>query len=182
MDGPGVLVIRLHPSLRSVTDQNIRIFIIEGCATIVLGFVCFFCLPDSPALSTRWMNDEERRFMELQSVIKNGGRHSTETADKFRWCLLVELVTDIKVWMQGFILFTMGSVTYGEFFPCEQRPHETYSCTRLQVHYAIHHAVDGVRKYLRSTARRHTLHLLLPCTRLTSSSPSRHTSQAPSLP
>lgn len=68
------------------------------------------------------MNDEERRFMELQSVIKNGGRHSTETADKFRWGLLLELVTDIKVWMQGFILFTMGSVTYGEYLSFGQDP------------------------------------------------------------
>jgi MFS family permease len=52
------------------------IFILEGLATVVLGMATWFWLADSPALS-KWLTDEEKRYLEVQHFIKDGGLFST---------------------------------------------------------------------------------------------------------
>lgn len=47
------------------------IFIIEGLATVVLGAASFFLLLDSPRRS-KWLEEDEIRFLELQRFIKEG--------------------------------------------------------------------------------------------------------------
>ncbi|KAJ5153856.1 uncharacterized protein N7500_009295 [Penicillium coprophilum] len=34
------------------------IFIIEGAASVLLAFLCYFCLVDSPELSTKWLEPD----------------------------------------------------------------------------------------------------------------------------
>lgn len=89
------------------------IFILEGIATVLIGILCFVGLPDSPALSNRWMNHEELRYMEILAVVKNGGR-STEESEKFKWKYVRDVVSDVKMWLQAYILFMLGMCTYGK--------------------------------------------------------------------
>ena len=70
-------------------------------------------MPDTPALSGRWLNQEEQRYLEIQTIIKEGGRSSMEKDDKFKWGYLTDLLTDYKVYMQAWILFTASVLAYG---------------------------------------------------------------------
>jgi MFS family permease len=54
------------------------IFLIEGLITVMLGVTCFFLLIDSPRLSTRWLDQDEIRYLEIQHFIKEGGRFREE--------------------------------------------------------------------------------------------------------
>ena len=67
-------------------------------------------------LSGRWLNENERRYLVLQNVIKNAGRGTSddgEKADKFKWSYLKDLLTDYKVYLQAWILFTASVCAYG---------------------------------------------------------------------
>ena len=72
-------------------------------------------MPDSPELSQKWLNQEEIHYLLLQRKIKEGNRvnHDGEVAEKFKWSLLRELVTDYKIYLQAFILFTASVCAYG---------------------------------------------------------------------
>ncbi|KAI7088253.1 MFS general substrate transporter [Hortaea werneckii] len=89
------------------------IFLLEGIATVLIGIACFFVMPDTPALSSRWLNAEEIRYLEIQTYIKEGGRSSMEATEKFKWSYLTDLLTDYKVYLQAFILFTASVCAYG---------------------------------------------------------------------
>ncbi|KAF7188316.1 MFS-type transporter cnsO [Pseudocercospora fuligena] len=89
------------------------IFILEGIATVLIGIACFFIMPDTPSLSGRWLNQEEQRYLEIQTIIKEGGKSSMEKGDKFKWGYLTDLLTDYKVYMQAWILFTASVLAYG---------------------------------------------------------------------
>ncbi|KAI7369408.1 MFS general substrate transporter [Hortaea werneckii] len=89
------------------------IFLLEGIATVLIGIACFFIMPDTPALSSRWLNAEEIRYLEIQTYIKEGGRSSMEATEKFKWSYLTDLLTDYKVYLQAFILFTASTCAYG---------------------------------------------------------------------
>jgi MFS family permease len=92
------------------------IFILEGLATILLGVVCFFFLIDSPQLSTKWLEPEEIRYLEIQKFIKEGGQFAEEKTDKFRWSDLKAVVTDYKMYMQAFNLMAISACSYGMKF------------------------------------------------------------------
>ena len=87
----------------------------QGMVTVVVGFACFFIMPDTPALSGRWLTADEQRYLMLQNLIKNGGGEKDEKSDKFKWTYLKELVTDYKVYLQAWILFTASVCAYGKF-------------------------------------------------------------------
>ncbi|KAG9856971.1 MFS general substrate transporter, partial [Aureobasidium melanogenum] len=92
------------------------IFLLEGIATVVVGVCCFFVMPDTPSLSGKWLNQNEQRYLVLQNVIKNAGRGTSddgEKADKFKWVYLKDLLTDYKVYLQSWILFTASVCAYG---------------------------------------------------------------------
>lgn len=89
------------------------IFLLEGIATVVIGAACFFIMPDTPALSGKWLTAEEMQYFAIQQIIKDGGRATSEKADKFKWSYLIDLVTDYKVYLQAWILFTASVCAYG---------------------------------------------------------------------
>lgn len=96
------------------------IFLLEGIVTVVVGAACFILMPDTPQLSGKWLTAEEMRYFAIQTMIKDGGRASAEKADKFRWGYLKDLVTDYKVYLQAWILFTASVCAYGK---CRIAPH-----------------------------------------------------------
>ncbi|KAF6792050.1 transporter C1002.16c-like protein 24 [Colletotrichum sojae] len=93
------------------------IFILEGIVTIVLGVCTFFFLIDSPVLSTRWLQPDEIRFLELQRFIKQGGRFQDEEKDeKFKWADLRAVVTNWRLYMQAWALLATSACSYGTKF------------------------------------------------------------------
>jgi len=91
------------------------IFVLEGAATILIGLATPFVMPDSPELSQKWLSQEEIRYLLIQRYIKEGGKTNAtgEAAEKFKWKLFRELITDYKVYLQAFILFTASTCAYG---------------------------------------------------------------------
>ena len=91
------------------------IFILEGAVTVFIGIATFFVMPDSPELSRKWLSEDEVKYLQLQRLIKEGGKSNAtgEVAEKFKWGLLRELVTDYKVYLQAWILFTASVCAYG---------------------------------------------------------------------
>lgn len=74
-------------------------------------------MPDTPALSGRWLNAEEQRYLHIQTIIKEGGAKNMESSEKFKWSYLTDLLTDYKVYMQAWILFTASVLAYGKHPP-----------------------------------------------------------------
>ncbi|KAF9880140.1 major facilitator superfamily transporter [Colletotrichum karsti] len=93
------------------------IFLLEGIFTVLTGIATFFLLIDSPALSTKWLEPEEIRFLELQSFIKQGGRFEDEAQeDKFKWADLKAVVTNWRLYMQAWALLATSACSYGTKF------------------------------------------------------------------
>ena len=87
------------------------IFILEGLATVLLGVATFFFLIDTPALSTRWLEPEEIRYLELSMVIKQGGTFQEETG--FKWRDLTMVLTNWRVYVQAYFLLVQSALSYG---------------------------------------------------------------------
>ncbi|KAM0431262.1 hypothetical protein ACHAPT_005232 [Fusarium lateritium] len=87
------------------------IFILEGLATVVLGVCCFFFLIDTPALSTRWLEPEEIRYLELSMFIKQGGGFHEES--KVRWKDLKMVLTNWRIYVQAYFLLCQSALSYG---------------------------------------------------------------------
>lgn len=89
------------------------IFIIEGIVTVIFGVMTLFFMIDTPKHSKGWLSEDERRYLRIQSIIREGSRLSEEEAHKFRWSDLFSILTDPKVYMQGWILFSTTACSYG---------------------------------------------------------------------
>lgn len=87
------------------------IFILEGLATVLLGVATFFFLIDTPALSTRWLEPEEIRYLELSMVIKQGGTFQEESG--FKWRDLTMVLTNWRVYVQAYFLLVQSALSYG---------------------------------------------------------------------
>ncbi|KAK6196939.1 HIR complex subunit [Pestalotiopsis sp. IQ-011] len=90
------------------------IFILEGLVTVVIGICCRFLLIDSPALSTRWLDQEEIRYLELSMFIKQGGNFQSEK--HFRWTDLKMAAKNWRIYMQAYFLFVQSALSYGTKF------------------------------------------------------------------
>lgn len=88
------------------------IFILEGLATVVLGVACFFLLIDTPALSMRWLDPDEIRYLELSMFVKQGGR--VEGEKNFKWRDLKMVLLNWRVYLQAWALLAQSALSYGE--------------------------------------------------------------------
>ncbi|KAH7130898.1 major facilitator superfamily domain-containing protein [Dactylonectria macrodidyma] len=87
------------------------IFLLEGLATVVLGVACFFLLIDTPALSTRWLEPEEIRYLELSMFIKQGGGYREESS--VRWKDIKMVLTNWRIYVQAYFLICQSALSYG---------------------------------------------------------------------
>ena len=101
-------------------------------------------MPDTPVLSGRWLNPEEIRYLEIQTYIKEGGRSSMEATEKFKWSYLTDLLTDYKIYLQAFILFTASVCAYGKAPSRRLTSPVSDPKSRPQVHNAFDHEVNGL--------------------------------------
>jgi hypothetical protein len=76
--------------------------------------MCFFLLVDTPALSTRWLEPDEIRYLELSMFIKQGGGFSDEKFSKRRD--LKKVLLNWRVYVQAYFLVCQSALSYGMKF------------------------------------------------------------------
>lgn len=83
------------------------IFLLEGIFTIVLGFITYFWLIDSPSVSASWLEPDEIRYLELRQRADPSRRAaSRETSRSDTRKAFVAVVTDWQIWMHGIIYWS----------------------------------------------------------------------------
>ncbi|PLB36953.1 putative MFS transporter [Aspergillus candidus] len=96
------------------------IFILEGLATVVVGVASFFLLIDTPGMSSRWLDADEIRYLELQLFIKDGGafEETDQEVDNKQNRLkdLFAVLTNWKMYGFGYILLCQTACSYGTKF------------------------------------------------------------------
>lgn len=88
------------------------IFLLEGIATVIIGVACFFLLIDTPALSTRWLEPDEIRYLEISMFIKQGGTFQEEANVKGRD--LKKVLTNWRIYVQAWFPFFQSALSYGK--------------------------------------------------------------------
>jgi hypothetical protein len=96
------------------------IFLLEGLASVALGVGCFWFLIDSPALSTRWLEPEEIRFLTLRKQAHRGRVVVDESEKKFSWKTLLVVLKDWHLYLQVFNFWSNAVPNYGLKFTMPQ--------------------------------------------------------------
>lgn len=96
------------------------IFIIEGLATVLLSGVCYWCLVDSPELSSRWLESQEIRYLALRKQAQRGRLVLDDHAGKFDWTSLFKVVTDWHIYLQVLNFWSNVIPNYGLKFTLPQ--------------------------------------------------------------
>lgn len=94
------------------------IFLIEGIASVLAGASCFFILPDSPALSGKWLKPDEARFLELTQAQGRGKKVSASKKEDLR--TLARVLTDWQLYLQGVVFMSNTVPNYGLKFTMPQ--------------------------------------------------------------
>ncbi|KAL2818818.1 putative MFS transporter [Aspergillus cavernicola] len=80
------------------------IFLLEGIATVILGII-----------STKWLDLEEIRYLELQHFIKEGGNFKEEKK-KTSWKDIKATMLNWRMYMLAYILLAQSACSYGTKF------------------------------------------------------------------
>ena len=88
------------------------IFILEGIATVLLGGLCFFLLIDSPQLSTKWLDPEEIKYLEIQHFVKEGG-HFKDEKKRTSWKDIKGTMLNWRMYCLAYILLAQSACSYG---------------------------------------------------------------------
>ncbi|KAF8529692.1 major facilitator superfamily domain-containing protein [Hysterangium stoloniferum] len=92
------------------------LFIIEGCITVVVGFMTMFILPDYPH-NTRWLSSSERHLAQMR-LAEDTGEADNDSSEDSAWAGLKMAITDVKV--QLFMLMSCVGylgLSFIVFFP-----------------------------------------------------------------
>lgn len=97
--------------------QFLRIFLIEGLISVLFGIGTFFLLPDTPALSSRWLSEDEARYLVLMNQAtrgSNAARAQNTGAEparkkKFNWKAIKAMLTDQHIYLQA-VVFASNSI------------------------------------------------------------------------
>ncbi|KAG9249538.1 major facilitator superfamily domain-containing protein [Emericellopsis atlantica] len=87
------------------------IFLIEGGVTILLGVLTTVVLVDSPRTS-KWLTEDEKRYLELMSFIRDNGSARVEGGPTV-WDDLKSITTDWRYWTLGLVLHNVGACGLG---------------------------------------------------------------------
>lgn len=82
------------------------IFILEGLATVLAGVMTFFCLIDSPESSTRWLDADEIRYLQLRHISHNGRKTEDGEKKSVDWKILRSVLTDWQIYLQALIYWS----------------------------------------------------------------------------
>lgn len=106
------------------------IFIIEGVLTVLLGISAFWILPDSPSHSTRWLSEDEIRYLKLlyrkyranhvQQDDSSDEHGAAPAKQNQRWKVLASVLTDWQIYLQALIFMSSSVPTYALKFTLPQ--------------------------------------------------------------
>ncbi|KAB8278698.1 major facilitator superfamily domain-containing protein [Aspergillus minisclerotigenes] len=91
------------------------IFLIEGLITVVLGVLTFFLLVDSPEISTKWLDQDEIRYLVIQEFIKEGGKFKEEDK-KTSWKDVGDMMRNWRIYLLSYIMLCQSACNYGTKF------------------------------------------------------------------
>ncbi|KAL4895493.1 major facilitator superfamily domain-containing protein [Aspergillus ambiguus] len=91
------------------------IFIIEGLLTVVLGVLSFFLLIDSPRLSSKWLDQDEIRYLDIQHFIKEGGQFK-EDYQGTSWRDIWDMMLNWRIYLLASIMICQSACAYGTKF------------------------------------------------------------------
>ncbi|KAH7024552.1 putative allantoate permease [Microdochium trichocladiopsis] len=93
------------------------LFIIEGLATVCLGVICFFVLPDYPG-TTSWLSETEKIVAQGRLAADAGSEDVTSEDQVTIWQGLYWAVKDYRVWIFACLqMATTISISFSHFFP-----------------------------------------------------------------
>ncbi|KAG9520683.1 MFS general substrate transporter, partial [Aureobasidium melanogenum] len=93
------------------------LFILEGLATICVGCIALFVLPDYPA-TTRWLTEEEKIIAQGRLAADAGSDDVLEEDKVSIWRGIAWAGKDYRVWLfAGLQMATTASISYSHFFP-----------------------------------------------------------------
>lgn len=90
----------------------------EGLASVLLGVLCFFALPDSPSRAS-WLSAEEAKFLELTHIAYRGVKTTAKTEpgapkkSRVNWPILKQVVTDWQLYLQAMVFWSNIVPNYG---------------------------------------------------------------------
>ncbi|KAF9777086.1 hypothetical protein IL306_004644 [Fusarium sp. DS 682] len=82
------------------------IFILEGLATVLAGVMTFFCLIDSPTSSSKWLEPDEIRYLELRQLAQNGNKAAEGRKKSLDWKILRSVICDWQIYLQALIYWS----------------------------------------------------------------------------
>ncbi|KAL4870279.1 hypothetical protein BDV12DRAFT_207940 [Aspergillus spectabilis] len=86
------------------------IFLLESIVTVFLGILTYFLLIDSPTLSSRWLDQDEIRYLDLRQRADPSRRATARTkadsSSSDTRKALIAVLTDWQIWMHGIIYWS----------------------------------------------------------------------------
>ncbi|OGM49825.1 MFS transporter [Aspergillus bombycis] len=79
------------------------------------GGLTFFLLVDSPQLSTKWLDQDEIRYLEIQEFIKEGGQFKEENK-KTSWKDVGDMMLNWRIYLLSYIMLCQSACNYGTKF------------------------------------------------------------------
>lgn len=92
------------------------IFILEGIFTVTAGALCFLMLCDSPALSTRWLDADEIRYLELRQLARRPGIPRDNAKKHFNLAIFKDILCDYKIYLLAFANWSNAVPNYAMKF------------------------------------------------------------------
>lgn len=91
------------------------IFLLEGAVSVLAGVICIFCLPDTPALSTKFLQPDEIRFLQTRKLAVqriNQDAREEGSRRRFPWKTLVSVLLDWKIYLMVIIYWSNSMPNY----------------------------------------------------------------------
>lgn len=93
----------------------------EGIASVAAGGMTFFFLIDSPALSYKWLDADEIRYLELRQLARPGNSARVREVEKSRkWQIVGTVLLDWQLYLQAFVYWSNSAPNYGMKFTMPQ--------------------------------------------------------------
>lgn len=137
-------------------------FLIEGAASILVGVMAYFILPDWPE-NTRWLSEEEREMAQYRVLLSNGGKKEEVGGT---WDALRQAVKDPFTWLFCAMHFSLiNAQSFKDFFPSIVK---TFGFGELQTYlvqappYAIAYLCACALAYSSGKFQESTYHIIIP--------------------
>ena len=93
------------------------LFILEGLATVILGVIALFVLPDFPG-TTKWLTETEKIVAQARLAVDSGNDTLLDAEEVSIMRGLAWAAKDVRTWIFACLqMSTTASISYSHFFP-----------------------------------------------------------------